>query len=222
MSDTHGSQYLLQRAVDRRPELLTAALRRSGALDRREAIEWRSPLKSDGYREYRDLAALRAIDLIDRVTVPLSDFWPPRGAVWDALGVTSAGRVLLVEAKAHIPELVSPGTKASPASRSLIDVSLVAARRHYAPKSRAIWSNQFFQYANRLAYQYWLRRINGLSSSLVFLYFTNAVDMDGPTTEEEWMGAKRLVHAYLGLPANLREHGVYTAFMDATLLTDAK
>jgi hypothetical protein len=143
--------------------------------------------------------------------VPLAQFWPPRGAVWDALGVTSNDRPLLLEAKAHIPEAASPGTKATPKSRALIDRSLESARRHYAPKSSARWSGHFYQYANRLAYQFWLRAQNGVPSSLVFLYFTNAVDMDGPATEEEWRGAPRLVHAVLGLPADLTKFGVHTA-----------
>ena len=221
MSIPHGSQRLLQTAVSRRPELLTAALRKAGALDRRESIEWRSPIASESFREYRDAAALRALGIEGHLKVPLAEFWPPRGAVWDALGVTSGGRPLLLEAKAHIPEAASPGTKATPKSRALIERSLESARRHYAPKASASWSGHFYQYANRLAHQFWLKSKNEVPSALVFLYFTNAVDMDGPATEEEWRGAERLIHAVLGLPADLTRFGVHTAFLDADLLTDA-
>jgi hypothetical protein len=73
----------------------------------------------------------------------------------------------------------------------------------------------FYQYANRLAHQYYFRQLNGIESTLVFLYFTNAVDMDGPATEEEWHGAMRLIHTILGLPADLSRFGVYHAFLDA-------
>ena len=79
----------------------------------------------------------------------------------------------------------------------------------------------FYQYANRLAHQFYFRSLNGLESSLVFLYFTNAVDMDGPATEEEWHGASRLIHAVLGLPADLSSFGIYHAFIDARQLADA-
>ena len=55
----------------------------------------------------------------------------------------------------------------------------------------------------------------------MFLDFTNAVDMDGPTTEEEWRGATRLIHAILGLLATLDGFGVYHAYIDARQLADA-
>ena len=218
---TLGSQRLLQLAVNRRPELLRSALRKSGALGRRESVTWKSPLRSDGFREYKDSAALQLLEIGDGLKVPLSAFWPSRGAVWDGLGVTSQNRPLLVEAKAHIPEAASPGTQASPKSRELIEKSLLKTRKHLAPRSKAVWTGTFYQYANRLAYQYYLRILNGIDSSLVFLDFTNAVDMDGPTTEEEWRGATRMIHAVLGLPPSLERFSVFHAYLDARHLTDA-
>ena len=218
---TLGSQRLLQLAVNRRPELLRSAFRKSGALGRRESVTWKSPLTSDQFREYKDAAALRLLEIGDVLEVPLATFWPPRGAVWDGLGVTSQNRPLLVEAKAHIPEAASPGTQASPKSRELIEKSLRITRKHLAPRSKADWTGTFYQYANRLAYQYYLQVLNGIDSSLVFLDFTNAVDMDGPTTEEEWRGATRMIHAILGLPPSLERFGVFHAYVDARHLTDA-
>jgi len=58
-------------------------------------------------------------------------------------------------------------------------------------------------------------------STLVFLYFVNADDMAGPRSEEEWHGAVRLIHAVLGLPKDLKRHGVFDAFLDARLLQDS-
>ncbi len=84
-----------------------------------------------------------------------------------------------------------------------------------------IWSELFYQYANRLAFQFFLREKNQIASRLVFLYFTNATDVDGPATEEEWHGAIRLIHAVLGLPPDLKSFGVYEAFLDGRLLIDA-
>ena len=194
-TQTLGSQRLLQLAVNRRPELLQSALRKSGAISRREFVTWKSPLEADKYREYKNKAALIKLGIWSGVKVPLATFWPSRGAVWDGLGVTSENRPLLIEAKAHIPEAASPGTKASSKSFKLIEKSLSATRKYLAPRSKAIWTGTFYQYANRLAFQYYLRVLNGIGSSLVFLDFTNAVDMDGPTTEEEWRGATRMIHA---------------------------
>ena len=220
MSEILGSQRLLQRAVNLRPELLRSALRKSGTLGRREDVHWVSPLAKDEFREYRDLTAVRKLGLQESLAVPLNKFWPNPGAVWDALGTTDSDRPVLVEAKAHIPEAASPGTKASPQSRELIERSLAAARQYFAPRSKAPWSGTFYQYANRIAHQYWLRKLNRIESAPVFIDFTNAVDVDGPTSEAEWRGATRLVHAILGLPPNLEAHGVYHAYVDARHLSD--
>jgi hypothetical protein len=97
----------------------------------------------------------------------------------------------------------------------------LTGRRHYAPRAKANWSGLFYQYANRLAHQYFLRERNRLSTKLVFLYFVNADDVDGPMSEAEWHGASRLIHAALGLPKDLREFDVFEAFVDARLLNDA-
>lgn len=214
-----GSQRWLQIAVNRRPQLLLSALRRSGAVGPRTSVTWQSPLEVDGFREYRDQAALVKVSL-GPLKKPLNAFWPPRGPVWDAIGITSEGRSLFVEAKAHIPEAASPATRASAVSRALIERSLTEARQFYAPRARAIWSNLFYQYANRLAHQYFLRKVNNIPSTLAFVYFLNADDMLGPMSEEEWRGAVRLIHAVLGVPKNLEIYGIFDVFLDARLLQD--
>lgn len=215
-----GSQHWLQIAVTKAPGQLNSALRRSGAIDRRDSVEWRCPLVRDGFRECRDGEALRRLDIHTLPKMPLTEFWPQRGPVWDALGVTTQGVRILVEAKAHIAEAVSPPSKATETSLTLIRRSLENARRFYAPRSKADWSTTFYQYANRLAFQYFLAQINGVKSRIVFLDFCNASDMGGPETEAEWRGATRLIHAQLGLPADLTPFGVFHAYVDVRHLTD--
>lgn len=215
-----GSQRWLQVAVNRKPELLLSALRRSGAIQSGTSVTWLSRLEADEFREYRGRDALEKAG-ITNFKRSLKSFWPARGPVWDAIGLTSSGSTLFIEAKAHIPEAASPGTKASPISRALIDQSLVEARRFYAPRATAVWSNLFYQYANRLAHQYFLKQLNEIESILIFLYFLNADDMLGPMSEQEWHGAVRLIHAVLGVPKDLNRHGVFDVFLDARLLQDA-
>jgi hypothetical protein len=216
-----GSQRWLQVAVNRKPQLRLSALQRSGAIGPRVSVTWQSPLEADDLREYRDGTALTKAGIVS-LKKPLEEFWPARGPVWDALGTTSERRPLFIEAKAHIPETASPGTKASAqASLELIGKSLGEARGFYAPRSTATWNNLFYQYANRLAHHYFLKQINNVPGVLVFLYFVNADDMLGPMSEEEWHGAVRLIHAVLGLPKDLRSYGVFDAFLDVRLLQDA-
>jgi hypothetical protein len=214
-----GSQRWLQLCVDRKPELLQLALRRAGALGQRETVEWASPLARDGFCEYRDGEALRRAG-VSPLRRQLRDFWPARSPVWDAIGRSSAGTALWVEAKANIPEAASPATAAGPASRARIESALKEARRYYAPRAAATWSGLFYQYANRLAHHYFLTRLNGLSSRLIFLYFVNAEDVEGPSSEAEWTGVSRLIHAALGLPKDLCRFGIFDAFVDAQYLND--
>jgi hypothetical protein len=213
-----GSQRWIQAAVEHRPDLLLTALRHAVSLADGVEITWVSPRAAEGYREYKDMAALRQLGIESLPMRPLNDFWPRRGPVWDALGKTTDGQYIFVEAKAHIPEAASPGTAASPASLERIAASLAEARRYYAPKATADWSATFYQYANRLAHHYLFRTVNGLPSHLVFLYFTNARDVGGPESELEWKGAIRLLHAALGLGEHIKDPYVHDIFLDATLL----
>jgi len=217
-----GSQRWLQMAVNRKPQLLLGALQRSGAIAPRASVTWCSPLEKDDFQEYRDGHALEKAGIATAsLKKPLLEFWPARGPVWDALGITSEGHPLFLEAKAHIPEAATPASKASSASLQLIEQSLGQARQFYAPRATATWSNLFYQYANRLAHQYFLQKLNDVPSTLVFLYFVNADDMLGPMSAEEWNGAVRLIHAVLGLPKDLKRYGVFDAFLDARLLQDS-
>ena len=209
-----GSQRWLQVAIARAPQLMNKSLQEVGAIDSGDEVDWRSPLAEDGFREYRDGEALRRLGIDILPGRNLSAFWPKRGPVWDALGRSRDGRLILVEAKAHIPEAVSPPSKASEVSIGLIRRSLEEARRNYTRRSDADWSRVYYQYANRLAFQYLLNKLNGLPSVLVFLDFINARDVNGPTSSAEWKGANRVIHTQLGLPEDLRSFGVYHAYLD--------
>ena len=179
------------------------------------------PAATDGFAEYRDSAVLRCLGVDRLPNCSLAEFWPSRGPVWDALGVSQEGRLILVEAKAHIPEAASPPSRASVSSLAHIRRSLGEARSFYAPRATADWAGPLYQYANRLAFQYLFAHLNNLPSRLVLLDFYNASDVQGPESEAEWRGATRLIHALLGLPADLTRHGVFHAYIDARLVASA-
>jgi hypothetical protein len=196
-------------AVHQAPELLDRALRKAGVIDDDESVEWKSPISSEGFVEYRDGAVLRCLGIRALPKRSLNEFWPARGPVWDALGCSTKGRFLLVEAKAHIAEAASPGTAASEDSLKLIRSSLEEARKWYAPRATAAWTGSLYQYANRLAFQYFFSKVNELPSRLVFLNFCNAADVNGPESEAEWHGATRLIHALLGVPDDLTSEAFF-------------
>ena len=218
---TAGSQRWLQIAIDCAPDLLDHSLRLAGAIDQDDSVIWKSPLASEGFVEYKDGAVLRALG-IDKLPVrSMAQFWPRRGPVWDALGKTQKGTLIMVEAKAHIPEAASPPSRASEKSLAHIRRSLEEARRFYAPRAKADWSGVLYQYANRLAFQYLMAHLNGLPSKLIFLDFCNATDVNGPESADEWRGATRLIHALLGLPADLTGRGVFHAYVDVRQIQSA-
>ena len=193
-----GSQKWLQVLVNRRPELINRPIAERLDVDAHR-IRWLSPLEDDGYAEYRDG------EFVDRLGVvldkrPLRSFWPRHGPVWDGLAKAESGALVLVEAKAHIPELVTDPTGAKSArSLSTIRASLDATKSYLGISSTVDWSASFYQYTNRLAHLYLLRVLNDLPAYLAFVHFINARDVDGPETEAEWKGAIRLLEESIGL-----------------------
>jgi len=111
-----GSLKWIQAAVNEYESVLNRVVRSACGFDVAETICWVSPLCGDEYAEYRDDAFIEKVG-VRLQNRPLRDFWPKRGPQWDALGRTRNGTVLLVEAKANIPEIVSTPSQSSEASR---------------------------------------------------------------------------------------------------------
>ena len=200
---TRGSQKWLQIAINERPDILNDSIRANLTLPASEQIYWLSPLTDDNYAEYSDQRFLDrlGIQLTER---PLSSFWPQRGPQWDGLGKTTSGQLLLLEAKAHIPEMVSPPTAAQGASLTRIRESLNEVRTALKAHAKTDWTMHFYQYTNRMAFLYLLRQLNNLPTHLVFVCFTNDEDMEGPQSADKWKGAIELLETYLGLSKNHR------------------
>jgi len=215
--ESRGSQHWLQELIDRCPDLLANTLQLPLGLSGDDTITWLSPREADGYAEYQDEEFLEKLS-VHLEKRPIRTFWPPRGPVWDALGKTSRGDILLVEAKAHLPELKSPPCQASPSSLALIRKSLAEAAKSYGAASTADWSQDYYQYANRLAHLYLVRELNNIPAWLVFLCFVNASEMDGPKSVEEWRPAIEAAHAHLGVKHERLQPYVVDIFVDVTTL----
>jgi len=211
-----GSQRWLQLAVNVHPSLVDEPLVGSLGGSEHSPLEWLCPLSAGGYRGYRDLEALKAMGVPARVQHSLAGFWPRRGPVWDGLARTAKGDLLLLEAKANVPELASGRSQAGPESLDKITERLSEVREYLAPRSTVDWTHTFYQYANRLAFLYFLRRINRLRAHLVFVYFINARDVKGPATRAEWEAALTLMYSALGLPKRHRlSPFIHNVFVDA-------
>lgn len=191
-----GSLRWIQQAINGQwRSLETPILGRLGGAQR---IDWRSPAETDDYAEYRDGDFLDRLYL-SRLRPSLSGFWPERGPQWDALGLTDRGDVLLVEAKAHVAELCSPGTAAGAISRRRIEEALLCCAESLgARENRAAWTEFFYQIANRLAHLDFLREA-GVPAWLVFVNFLNDEEMGGPSSPEVWHAAYAVAWHVMGL-----------------------
>tara|TARA_R110000868_G_scaffold87540_4_gene244772 strand:- start:8 stop:694 length:687 start_codon:yes stop_codon:yes gene_type:complete len=197
---SRGSQKWLQVAVSDGCQILSDPI--SVKLGLKPAtIDWLSPCSDDDFAEYSDQAFLNRLGVIPDNRA-LTDFWPKRGPVWDGLGRSGRGDLLMVEAKAHIGEMSSPASQAGPKSLQHIRASLRETQAYLGVNESIDWSAGYYQYCNRLAHLYFLREINQLPAWLVFVYFVNDTDMSGPGTKEEWIDAIKAMKSALGLPEN--------------------
>lgn len=217
-----GSQRWLQVVVERNPEILNAPLRASMKLAEGVGIEWLSPVRSENFVEYCDGLAFQN----DRWHLPLkaqslAEFWPQRGPKWDGLARTSDGQFLIVEAKAHIPEIVPPRSRATEPARGRIRASMRAAQASLAPNSTGVvdWAGTFYQYANRVAYLHFLRETNKEKAHLVNIYFYNAPDVASPPARAQWEGAIQVVECYLGLGRHRMAKFMHKIFVDTATVT---
>ena len=215
-----GSQRWLQVAVGEVREALNTRIREAMKLPDGIEIRWLSPIRETNYWEYQDEPFLKLLNL-ELHKRSLNEFWPRSGARWDGLAVTSDGKYILVEAKGHISELLSGPCKATGNSLKRIERALDETRNAIAPKTSSSWTSIFYQYTNRLAHLYLLRELNGIDAHLVYVYFTNAYDVAGPATREEWNGAIKLMLAFLGLTRHKLSKYVHKVFVDVNELPPA-
>jgi hypothetical protein len=211
-SDGRGSLKDIQLLINRYPNILNQVIIQKNKSFDKEEFEWLSPLDEDGFAEFRDDDFIDLLDL--ELGTPLIIFWPKSGPQWDALGKSKNGAVFLVEAKANIPEMVSPATQAGQKSRLLINKSLNETKLFLNINNDVDWSGKFYQYTNRLAHLYFLRVINGVDAYQLNIYFLNDKAVKGPKTKEEWEAAIQVMKSYLGVGRHKLSKYMIDVFID--------
>ncbi len=208
-----GSQKWIQVLVNSHIDLFKEKL--TGILSPEEDIIPVSPLVKYDFKEYRDEEFIKQLGLnLSKFRLDL--FWPSKGPSWDALARTTNGKVILVEAKSHIAEIISePCGAKGQLSISKIRGSLEATKSYLGIRSQSDWMTCFYQYANRLAHLYLLRVLNGIDAYMVFLYFLNDREQCGPSKEKDWNQAIRRIESSLGIEGkhNLSDY-VHKVFID--------
>ena len=211
-SGTKGSLRWIQTLVGKHPAVLTSAIRSRGGLSGSWSVDWLSPREADDWAEYRDADFLSLLGL-SCLNDDLAAYWPSRGPQWDALGLSSEGEVVLVEAKSHLNELRSDCGAAEPSLQKIRE-SIAATKAHLQVAASADWLNGYYQYANRLAHLHFLQQ-HDASARLVFVYFVNDVDMAGPASVSDWEGGLATVYSALGLTE--QPAGVLNVFIDVSV-----
>jgi hypothetical protein len=208
--DGRGSLRWIQRLVNEFPHVLQQGIGVG-------PITWYSPRSDDQWSEYRDQAFLDRLGLT-LPQRPLADFWPANGPQWDALGRATAGNVILVEAKAHVPEILSTPSQATPDNLEKIRASLHETATALGAIPGTDWTLRFYQYANRLAHAHLLQDLNGIGTRLVFLYLIGDQDMHGPQSRREWEAAIMVLKEALGLRGRVPNY-VKDVFIEVTSAT---
>jgi hypothetical protein len=103
----------------------------------------------------------------------------------------------LAEGKSYPAEMLGRGCMATPASRAPILTSLGAAKSWLRARPDADWLGPLYQYANRLAHVYFLRKICGRPAFLANLCFLN--DKRSPPLAA-WESQLRVYKEQLGFP----------------------
>lgn len=211
-----GSLKWIQTLINDKPEIIDTLIANKFEELATEKIKWLSPLKNDGYAEYRDSSFIKLVGL-DPIEIQLEKFWPKRGPQWDALGVTENKRILLVEAKANTRELESGGTRAKEISKQLIDESLAELKEFLDIINDVNWSAKYYQYTNRLANLYYLREKCNVEAYLVNIYFINDITHIAKTEEEFELALKKLKKR-LGIEINGLQRFISEIFIDVSEL----
>ncbi len=214
-SGAKGSLKWIQRLVSDHASLLVQPLRSAGALGADVTVDWVSPREADRWAEYRDAGFLDQLGL-GRLRNELRAYWPSMGPQWDALGRTSAGGVILVEAKAHVGELESKCEAVAPESLAKIETALAATREAFGAAGSDGWMTRYYQYANRLAHLHFLRE-HGVDATLTFVYFIGDNEMPGPNDRVHFEHVASEVRRSLGLPDPSSSH-VVDVYMDVAAL----
>ncbi|MEJ2120748.1 MAG: hypothetical protein P8Z76_08550 [Alphaproteobacteria bacterium] len=208
----------MQELINKRSDLINGEVSTKLGIDRDSLIEWLSPLQDDQFAEYSDG------DFLERLNIPLdsdelSKFWPASGPNWDGLARIGSDKVLLIEAKAHIGEMISgPSSARNELSVDLIRSSLASVQSYCAAPSNLDWNGPVYQYANRVAHLYFLRNVHSINAHLGNVYFVNDREMGGPSTVDEWMGAIVLTKSLLGLRRHKLSAYMHDIFIDVSKL----
>lgn len=156
-------------------------------------LTWISPLEGNNkeYLEYelKQDYMCKILNISVEEKEKIFSFWPNRQPQWDGIAITKDNSTLyLVEAKPHLSELKSKISAKNPNSKDLILKTMKEVFESNYPKgSFQMWTNEYYQLANRLTFLHKLNeklKIKNINVKLVLLNFVGD-NTYRPTSEEK-------------------------------------
>jgi hypothetical protein len=230
----YGSEWHLTLWLARRRSALTHQIEQRLGLSGVQWLDYEEYRDRTGHQALRERRGLDFLPANEPARHEWEESWPQKGGVhsWDAVGHATAGTTttwILVEAKAHVGELISSCGAVADQSRRRIAEILSHARGSLGAPDSSDWMKDHYQYCNRLALLQFLRE-RGVDARLVFVYFTGdrvelgAAGRDCPSDEDTWRPALDRQKRSVGLPTSaLILSFVYELFLPVyrtPLLTD--
>ncbi|MCP3029845.1 hypothetical protein LF817_00670 [Halobacillus sp. A1] len=171
-------------------------------IEKDKEIQWHSPLKDCGYKEYRN-EFLNCDDNWTHYMDKMDKYWPKIGPSWDGIATVEGkdGRrgLLLVEAKAHVREMNSQLRASDDKSIELILRTIQETKSFFGSEAPIdTWVKHYYQLANRFAYLYLMNEKFNIPTWLVLVNFVNDVSHK-PTTIDEWLNHYKKVFTELDI-----------------------
>ena len=179
----YGSEWQLLRCLGHHRNKFNKALGKALGIDdkRIEWIDYKPGAKNlTGDNEYQGIEFLEHLNLSKDPQIDVKNLWKEfwanqgRAQTWDGI-FTCNGIVYLVEAKGHIKELKSDGCKST---NDNITNALTETINYMVEDSDSKlleqWKGAYYQFANRLAFAYFMNKKCGIETKMVYIYFLNA------------------------------------------------
>jgi hypothetical protein len=202
-----GSKFLFCKYVNHNQDDLNKLILMSSPsllsfIDREQTFIWKSPLKDDNCKEYRN-EFLELVDEWKGKREHLENYWPKIGPQWDGLAVVQGkdGQkgLLICEAKAHVKEMKSRIKAEDHSSIELINRTIDDVKNRINSKAQAeIWLNHYYQLANRLSFLYLLNKKLEIPTWLVLVNFIND-PTHIPTSLSEWLSHYQTVFSEMDI-----------------------
>ena len=229
----YGSEYQLLRFLGHHRLELENAIRKQTRIE--GSLTWfdfpkdkseNSRLSLD--KEYVGIEFLK--DLVNYKTLKDSwkEYWPGDYQNWDGIILNinqTSWEYIIVEAKAHLDELISNINSDNEQNIAKISKALNSTKKRFGINTPNDWSKCYYQAANRLAFINFLLE-NGIKASLLNIYFNNGwikrdlkdearaiLENKSVQNEAEWRKKINEQYAYLGFNDNAKKY-IHEVFLE--------